>query len=93
LGSNTNFVDEVRKQFLADAGPDANSKYDQMVGDLFNGKLDMNALRAQAKAAADQIKTLKGQGEDASGLLDSYLAVLNTFLNETASQSSPTSVK
>lgn len=84
LGANTNFVEQIRKQFLADAGPEANAKYDDMIGGLMSGKLDISALRAQAKSAADQIRDLEKQGGDSTGMLDTYLTILNSFLKETS---------
>jgi hypothetical protein len=84
LGANTNFIERVRKQFLSDAGPEANNKFDELVGGLFSGKLDIESIRAQAKQAADQIRELKRQGGDVGDLLDSYLAILDNFLKETA---------
>jgi hypothetical protein len=84
LGANTNFVEQVRKQFLSGAGPEANNKYDEMVGGLLSGKFDMNSLRAEAKAATDQIRELKRQGGDVGEPLDSYLAILDNFLKQTA---------
>src|ERR1035441_2479575 len=64
LGANTNFINQIRKQFLSDAGPEANNKFDELLGGLLSGKLDMNGLRAEAKSAADQIRALKRQGGD-----------------------------
>jgi hypothetical protein len=88
LGANTNFIEQVRKQFLSDAGPEANNKYDELVGGLMSGKIDMNSLRAEAKTAADQIRPLKSQGGDAGEAMDYYLTILDSFLKETA-QSNP----
>jgi hypothetical protein len=88
LGANTNFIEQIRKQFLSEAGPEANNKFDEMVGGLMSGKIDMNNLRAEAKAAADQIRALKGQGGDVGDALDSYLVILDNFLKQTA-QSAP----
>lgn len=91
LRANTNVIEQVRQQFLGDAGPEANKKFDDMAGDLLNGKIDMNSLRAQAKAAADQIRALKGQGGQngaADDMLDSYLAILDNFLKETGTPAS-----
>jgi hypothetical protein len=84
LGTNTNFIEQVRKQYLAEAGPEANQKFDDLVGGLLNGNIDINNLRAQAKDAADQIRSLKGQGGDAGDMMDSYLGILDNFLKETA---------
>lgn len=89
LGANTNFIEQVRRQFLADAGPDANGKYDELVSGLFSGKLDLNDLRKQAKAAAEQIRTLKRQGGDVGEPLDSYLAILDNFIRESAPTAQP----
>ena len=85
LGANTNFIEQVRAEFLADAGPEANNKFNAMVGGLLSGRLTVNDIRAEAKSAADQLKELKRDlGEDAGGSLDGYLAILENFLRETA---------
>ena len=85
LGANTNFIEQVRAQFLADAGPEANNKFNGMVSGLLSGRLTVNDIRAEAKSAADQLKELKRDlGEDAGGALDGYLAILENFLRETA---------
>ena len=84
LGANTNFVEQVRKQFLDGAGTEANAKYADLINGLTSGKMDINSLRAQAKSAADQIRALKAQGNDMGGVLDSYLSILETFLKESS---------
>ncbi len=84
LEANTNFIQQVQAQFLGAAGPEANKKYNEMVGGLMSGKLSMNDLRTEAKSAADQLKELKRDlGEDAGWALDGYLAILENFLQET----------
>jgi hypothetical protein len=89
LGANTNFVNQIRTKFLSDAGPEANGKFDELWGGLLSGKLDMNGLRAEAKSAADQIRALKKQGADVGEPLDSYLAILDNFLKQTAPAAAP----
>ena len=85
LGANTNFIQQVQAQFLAEAGPEANNKFNEMVGGLMSGKLTVNDVRAEAKSAAEQLKQLKGElGEDGGWALDGYLAILESFLRETA---------
>src|SRR6266550_809240 len=37
LGANMNFIEQVRAQFLADAGPEANGKFNGMVSGLLSG--------------------------------------------------------
>ncbi len=85
IGANTNFIEQVRAQFLADAWPEANNKFNGMVSGLLSGRLTVNDIRAEAKSAADQLKELKRDlGEDAGEALDGYLAILENFLRETA---------
>jgi len=85
LGANTNFIQQVRTQFLAAAGPEANNKFNAMVGGLMSGTLSVNDIRAEAKSATAQLKELKRDlGDDAGWALDGYLAILENFLQETA---------
>ncbi len=81
LTAHTNLVEGIRKQFLAEAGPEANGKFDDLLSGLMSGKIDMNGLRAQAKSAADQLRSMKkDSGGDA--MLDAYLGILDKFLAE-----------
>jgi hypothetical protein len=85
LGANTNFIQQVREQFLGAAGPEANNKFNEMVSGLMSGRLTVSDIRAEAKSAADQLKEPKRDlGEDAGWALDGYLAILEHFLQETA---------
>jgi hypothetical protein len=85
LGANTNFIQQVQAQILGAAGPEANYKFNEMLGGLMSGKLTVNDIRAEAKSAADQLKVLKRElGEDAGWALDGYLTILENFLQQTA---------
>lgn len=87
LGTNTNFISQIRNQLLA-GQPEASAKFNQMVGDLLSGKLDLTGLRQQAQSSVDQIRELKRElGPDTGGSLDPYLQVLEHFLQETTNQS------
>jgi hypothetical protein len=83
LGTNNSLVQQVQKQFLSDASPEAVSKYNELLNGLMSGQISMDDLRAQAKSAADQLRSLKGETGDQTGLLDSYLSILDKFVNET----------
>ena len=85
LGANTNLIQQVQKQFLAGAGPEANTKFNELLGGLMSGKLTVDDIRAQAMTAADQLRALKREGgEEAGFATDAYLAILDHFLKETA---------
>lgn len=84
LGANTNFVGQIRQQMLA-GNPEAARKYDELVGGLLSGQLNVSDVRQQAQAAAAQLRELKRQlGPDADESLDGYLQVLDSFIKETA---------
>jgi hypothetical protein len=90
LGTNTNFVGQIREQMLA-GSPEAAGKYDEMVNSLMSGKLNLNDLRRQAKSSADQLRELKRDlGPEAGDSLDAYLGVLDNFLKETAAEPAST---
>jgi hypothetical protein len=81
LGTNT--LQQVRGQFLASAGPEANNKFNELLGGLLDGTLTVHDIRVQARSAADQIRELKNDsGEQSGWALDGYLAILEHFLNE-----------
>jgi len=85
LGANTNLIQQVQKQFLSGAGPEANTKFNDLLGGLMSGRLSVDDIRAEAKSAADQLRALQREsGEDAGFATDAYLAILDHFLKETA---------
>ena len=89
LGNQSNLLQQVRSQFLGDANPETNEKFNRMINDLTTGKMSVGDLRAQAKSAADQLRALeKEAGDDASGTMGVYLSILDGFLAETDATSS-----
>jgi hypothetical protein len=91
LGGSSNVLQQIEAQYLGDAGPEAKAKFNDLLGGYLTGKLSVNDIRAQAQATADQVRSLrKDLGEDAGGMIDGYLAILDSFLKETAPP--PTSV-
>jgi hypothetical protein len=84
LGADSNLVQQIQAAYLGDAGPEAKDKFNQLLGGLMSGKLDLNGLRAEAKSAADQVRSVrKDLGEDEASVVDGYLAILDSFLKET----------
>ncbi len=85
LGAHTNLIQQVQKQFLGDAGPEANDKFNELLGGLMSGKLNINDLRNEARSAADQLRSLKRDlGEDSGWAVDSYLSILDHFVKDSA---------
>ena len=81
----------MQKQFLSGAGPEANNKFNELLGGLMSGKLSLDDIRAEAKTAADQLRALKREGGEETGFAtDAYLAILDHFLKETAPSGSAT---
>jgi len=86
LGANTNLIRQVQTQFLSGAGPEANAKFNELMSGLMSGTLNMNDLRAQAKATANQARAARHElGDEAGAAIDGYLAILDSFLKETES--------
>ena len=84
LGSQSNTLRQVQEQLLTGAGPEAQAKFNDLLGGLISGKIDMDGLRAEAKSTLEQATKVRGElGEEGGGMLDSYLAILDGFLRET----------
>jgi hypothetical protein len=76
---------------LTGANPAANQKYDELVTGLMSGQLNVNDIRNQARQGIVQINKLKQElGPQADESLDSYLTILQNFLNESEPGSSGT---
>ena len=91
LAGHTNLIRQIQRQFLGDAGPEANQKFDELLNGLMTGKLTMDDLRAQAQSAADQLRALKREGgEDPGFATDTYLAILDQFLKTSPPAASAT---
>ena len=90
MGGSSNLLQQVEAQYLNEATPEAKEKFHELFSGLLTGKLSVSDIRSQAQATADQVRSVrKDLGEDAGGLIDGYLAILDAFIKETAP--SPTS--
>lgn len=90
LGSDSNIVKQVQEQLLTGAGPEAQAKFNDLLGGLLSGKVDLTRLRAEAKSTMDQAKQARGDMGEGGAMLDSYLAILDSFLKETEPAGGPT---
>src|SRR5216684_4486036 len=75
---------QTKQQFLSGASPEANQKFNEMAEGLLSGKLNVADIRAEAAAAAEQLRKLKHDSGEDAGALDGYLTILDNFLRETA---------
>ena len=85
IRNDTNLIQEVQAQILGSSSPDAVNKFNELLDGLSTGKIDMNDLRAQAQSTADQLREYKKEmGPAETAEADAYLAILDSFLKETA---------
>lgn len=71
------------RDLLSQAGPEATKHFNEMVRGLMTGKLNVNDIRKQAKATANQVRAMRSEfGEEGGAVIDSYLAILDGFLKE-----------
>ena len=90
LGSQTNLLQQVQTDYLDAAGPEADKEFQRLIGGLTTGRISAADIRTEAKSAADQLRSFKQDlGPEFSEALDGYLAILETFLEE----STPTPAK
>ena len=83
-GEDLNTIEQVRQQMLDGADPAATQKYNELAGGLMSGKLGVNDIRNEARSSIEQINRLKRElGPEADDSLDSYLTILQAFVNDT----------
>ena len=83
MTGSSNSIEQVRQRMLTGADPAATQKYNELVSGLMSGKLNENDIRNEARTSIQQINQLKRElGPEAGDALDSYLAILQAFVNE-----------
>ncbi len=90
LGSNSNLMRQVQGQLLAGAGPEATDKFNQLFGGLISGRLSLQDLRKEAQSAADQVRAMRSDLGPEASVIEGYLAVLDSFLKESAAEAAST---
>jgi hypothetical protein len=84
-GIDPALVSQVQQQVFGQGNPVASQKFNELMGGLMSGSLSVGDIRAQAQDSIKQIKEAKQQlGPDAGDLFDGYLAILESFVAETA---------
>ena len=89
-GVDPKIVNQVRDQVLGRSSPEAAAKFDELFGGFMSGKLSVGDIRAEAQNSINQIKAAQQDlGDDAGGMLDGYLAILEKFVAETSTNAPP----
>ena len=84
-GIDPKIVSQVQEEIFGRSNPQAAAKFDELFGGYMSGKLSVGDIRAQAQNSINEIKAVKQDlGEDAGGLLDGYLVILEKFVAETS---------
>jgi hypothetical protein len=75
-------VDQVQKEFLGTATPEANAMFTELVQGLSSGKLSISDIRKQAADSLKELRELQAEvGEDADNpLLSGYVGILEKFI-------------
>jgi hypothetical protein len=90
-GVDPDLVNAVQQQVFGQGNPAASAKFNELMGGLMSGKISVSDIRAQAQDSIQQIKDAKQQlGPEIGDSLDGYLAILQSFVNETATNTTVT---
>jgi hypothetical protein len=75
-------VEKVQQDLLANAGPEANDMFKELVQGLASGKLNAEDIRNQARQSLAELKDLQGDlGDEAdNALIKSYVGILERFI-------------
>ncbi len=93
-GVDPKLIDQVQEQIFGKSSPEAAQKFNELLGGLSSGSISTQDIRKQAQSSIDQIKAAKKEfGPDAGEMLDGYLAILERFVNESASDESAPSAQ
>jgi hypothetical protein len=84
LKFDPNAVQQIQNQWLGDASPEAQQKYQELIRGLMTGQLDLGDLRNQAQSALKDLKDLQKDAgdDDAAALLTTYSAILENFIKQ-----------
>ncbi len=88
-------IEQVQKDFLATATPEANEMFTELVQGLASGKLSVADIRKQASDSLKELRELQAElGEEADNpLLDGYVGILEKFIREGGTNQPPAKVK
>jgi hypothetical protein len=84
-------IEQVQREVLGTANPEANQLFQELVQGLASGSLNLGDIRAQAKQTLDEVKELQKDlgDEDMAGLLNSYVSILENFVQQSTNAPPP----
>jgi hypothetical protein len=81
-GLNQRSIEEVQKEFLSTATPEANAMFTELVQGLASGKIKVDDIRKQAGDTLKELRELQAEigDDDDNPLLSSYVSILEKFV-------------
>ena len=75
-------IQQVQRELLGTANPEANQLFQEMVQGLASGSLNVGDIRSKARSTLDELRELQKElgDDDTAGLLNSYASILENFL-------------
>jgi hypothetical protein len=90
-GVDPKLIQQVQEQIFGKASPEAAQQFNQTMSGLVSGSLTVQDIRRQALDSIAQIKAAKAElGPEAGEMLDGYLAILQKFVQEAATDNTVT---
>ena len=84
-GFDPKAIEQVQKEFLGAATPEANAMFSDMLKGLATGTLSIGDIRGQAAQSLKELEALQKEigEEEENPLLGSYVGILKNFLRQT----------
>jgi hypothetical protein len=84
-------VEQVQREVLGTANPEANQLFQEMVQGLASGKLNVGDIRAKALSTLNEVRELQKElgDDDISSVLDSYVGILEGFVKQAGTNTPP----
>ena len=83
-GIDQKSIEQVQKEFLSSANPEANQMFTDLVQGLASGKVSVGDIRKQASDSLKELREIQAEiGEDEdNAILSSYVSILEKFISE-----------
>jgi threonine dehydrogenase-like Zn-dependent dehydrogenase len=84
-------IEQVQREFLGTANPEANQMFQEMVRGLASGTLNLGDIRAKAESTLEEVRQLQKElgDDDTAGLLNSYVGILENFVKQAGTNTPP----